>query len=298
MKDSGQHCGPSGGVWFGAAAVLLWLCPLAFAAIPDSQEPLDEWTITHFEQAREAQKASQFPKAIEEYRLVLSRNPGFAEAWLNLGIVHQQQSNYVQAAKVFKQALSLKPGMVQAQVLLGMSLCLTQEYRAALKPLNEALAQNPKERQAGIYRALALSSLEQPEAAAEQLRRTIMYYPGDPEILFQLGEAYNEGIRQSGELIYRSSRDSALYEWAMALSAEAKSNRHTAIRRYLAALHLDPVIPQIYSRLVLLLREGGMPELSRDVEAASHSAEPAAPFHRADPAGADDVCSCLYCRCG
>ena len=112
------------------------------------------------------------------------------------------------------------------------------------KPLDQALAQNPKERQAGIYRALVLSGLEKPEGAAEQLRRTSAYYPDDPEILYQLGEAYNEGIRQSGDLLYRSSRDSPLYQWAMALSAEAKNDAHGAIRHYLAALTLDPVIPK------------------------------------------------------
>jgi len=278
VKERGQHCRRSGRLLFATACVLLWLAPSALAGDADSQAPLDEWTITHFEQAREAQKASRFPTAVAEYRLIVSRRPDFAEAWLNLGIVYQQQSNYTEAIKVFKQALSLKPGMLQAQVLLGMSLCLTQEYRAALKPLDQALAQNPKERQAGIYRALARSGLEEPEGAAEQLRRTLAYYPEDPEILYQLGEAYNEGIRHSGDLLYRSSRDSALYQWAMALSAEAKNDAHGAIRHYLAALTLDPVIPQIYSRLVVLLREIGMPDLSRNVEQRLTRMNPPRPF--------------------
>jgi tetratricopeptide (TPR) repeat protein len=251
---------------FSAATVLLWLAAPHFLVASEPELQLDEWTITHFQQAREAQKNSQFQEAAEEYRLVVARNPNFAEAWLNLGIVYQQQSDYAEAAKVFRNALTVKPNMVQAQVLLGMSLCLTQNYREALKPLDDALTADPQERQAGLYRALAMSGLEKPEAAAQQLRRTLAYYPEDPEILFQLGEAYTEGIRQSGELIYKESRDSALYEWAMALSSEAKGNDHAAIHRYFSALEIDPFIPQIYARLVVLLRVVGITELSSEVE--------------------------------
>jgi tetratricopeptide (TPR) repeat protein len=209
-KVSEQHFRLLSKVALGAAATLLYLGASRFLAGSEPEVQLDEWTITHFQQAREAEKNAQFQKAAEEYRLVVSRNPNFAEAWLNLGIVYQRQSDYAEAIKVFRRALALKPIMVPAQVLLGMSLCLTQDYRAALKPLDDALAQDPKERQAGIYRALALSGLEQPEAAAQQLRRTLAYYPDDPEILYHLGEAYTDGIRQSGELIYKKSRDSAV----------------------------------------------------------------------------------------
>jgi tetratricopeptide (TPR) repeat protein len=265
-------------VAFGAATALLWLAAPLFSAGSEPELQLDDWTITHFQQAREAEKNSQFQKAAEEYRLVVSRNPNFAEAWLNLGIVYQRQSDYAEATKVFRRALALKPKMISAQVLLGMSLCLTQDYRAALKPLGDALAQDAKERQAGIYRALALSGLEQPEAAAQQLRRTLAYYPDDPEILYQLGEAYMEGIRQSGELIYRSGRDSALYEWAMAVSAEAKGGDHAAIQRYFSALQVDPLIPQIYARLVVLLRGVGMEDLAGEVEQRFRRLNPPRPF--------------------
>jgi tetratricopeptide (TPR) repeat protein len=259
-------------------AILLCLTAVRLSLASEPQTELDEWTITHFQQAREAQNSSQFERAVEEYRLVVSRRPEFAEAWLNLGIAYQQQSDYVEAAKAFRTALAQKPGMVQAQVLLGMSLCLTQDYRAALKPLDDALAQNPKERQAGIYRALAMSGLEQPEVAAQQLRRSLGYYPNDPELLYQLGEAYNDGMRQSGELVYKSSRNSALYEWAMALSSEAKGADHAAIQRYLAALQIDPFIPEIYARLVVLLRAVGVADLSRELEQRFRQLKPPKPF--------------------
>lgn len=258
--------------------IVLCLGPCAFADNNGTQVALDSWTITHFEQARQAETKSQYQKAADEYKLILSRKPAFAEAWLNLGIVYQRQSQYKEAARVFRKALSIKPQMIQAQVLLGISLYSSQDYGAALVLLEEALAQDPKERQAGLYRALALSTLDQPEAAAQQLRKTLMYYPADPEILYQLGEAYSEGIRRSGDVLYRTSHDSALYEWAMALSAESKHDNQAAIRRYLEALRLDPLIPEIYPRLATLLRQTGLTELSHDVEQRFLELNPPWPF--------------------
>jgi tetratricopeptide (TPR) repeat protein len=76
----------------GLVAILVCLAPYCFADGAGSDELLDAWTITHFEQAPESQKLSQYRKAAEEYRLILSRRPGFAEAWLNLGIVYQEQN--------------------------------------------------------------------------------------------------------------------------------------------------------------------------------------------------------------
>jgi len=240
--------------------VIVLLSPLCCLSVPVA---LDDWAIDHFERARQAQDTGDFPRAAQEYRLVLSRNPNFAEGYLNLGIVYQQQSKYWEAAKVLQQALRIKPSLLPAKVVLGMSRYFCQDYQAALNVFREVSSQNPRERQAGIYHALTLSALEQPEKAAEELRRTLQYYPGDTEILYQLGEIYNNGLRQSAELLYRTSRDTALYYWAMGLSAEAKNNGLAAIRYYLQALSIDPNIPPIYVRLALLLESAGMEDLSQ-----------------------------------
>src|ERR1700674_239083 len=85
------------------------------------QVDLDPWTIDHFQQAMEAQKARQYDRAVEQYRQVLSKNPKFAEAYLNLGIVYQLQYRYPESISVFREALALKPDMLSADVLLGIS---------------------------------------------------------------------------------------------------------------------------------------------------------------------------------
>src|SRR5258708_15144768 len=121
-----------------------------------AQVDLDPWTVEHFQQAREAQKAQQYDTAAERYRQVLSRNPKFAEAYLNLGIVYQLQYKYPESVGVFRDALAIKPDLLPAGVLLGISYYMLQDFQAARKRLAEVLAHNPKEPQAVIYLALPL----------------------------------------------------------------------------------------------------------------------------------------------
>jgi tetratricopeptide (TPR) repeat protein len=244
--------------------VLLCTLSIVLGEKVTAQVDLDPWTIDHFQQAMEAQKARQYDKAAEQYRQILSRNPKFAEAYLNLGIVYQLQYRYAESIGIFREALTLKPDLLPADVLLGISYYMVQDFQAARKPLEEVLAHNPKERQAGIYLALALVGLDRPEDAARQLRRTAEYFPDDIEITYHLGMAYSDGVKKNAQQILDASRDSALYEWATAISADHKNDAAGALLHYLKALQIDPNIPQIYSRVSALFETAGFPDLARD----------------------------------
>jgi tetratricopeptide (TPR) repeat protein len=248
---------------------------LAFAlvaALPaPAQEPLDASSVDHFEQALTAQKARQFDRAVELYRSVISKIPTFAEAHLNLGIVYQLQSKYKDSIPAFHDALALKPNLEAAQVLLGISYYMLQDFTSARQSLELVLARDPKERQAGVYLALTLLGLNQPEAAAHQLRRTAQFFPDNIEISYYLGVAYSDGVKESARLLLEGSRESALYEWAMAISAEKKNDIDSAIIGCLKALAIDPNISQLYSLLASLFTKAGFPDLARDAESRLHT---------------------------
>ena len=80
--------------------------------------------------------------------------------------------------------------------------------------------------------------LEQPEKAARQLRDTAKYSPQDVEISYHEGEAYLEGVRQSLALLREAGTNSALYHWALAIGAQQKNDKVSAIEEYLKALAL------------------------------------------------------------
>jgi tetratricopeptide (TPR) repeat protein len=237
----------------------LWIASVAVAA---AQADLDAWSIDRFQQAVEAQKARQYEKAAEQYRQVLSKNPNFAEAYLNLGIVQQLQYHYSESITILRKGLAIKPDMLAADVLLGISYYMLQDFQAARKPLEEVLAHNPKERAAGIYRALALLGLDQTEEAARQLRRTGEYFPNDIEISYHLGVAYGNGVKKCALQLLETSRESSLYEWATAISADRKNDTAAALLHYMKAIRIDPNIPQIYSRIAVLFEGAGFPDLA------------------------------------
>jgi tetratricopeptide (TPR) repeat protein len=119
--------------------------------------------------------------------------------------------------------------------------------------------------------------MDRPEDAARQLRSTAGYFPDDTEVTYQLGTAYNDGVRQSAALLQSNSRTSALYHWASAVSSEQKNEGTAAILEYVAALSLDPNIPQIYRRLGTLFANDGCPELASDarerLEGVTHTVD-------------------------
>ena len=97
---------------------LLGVCIAGLATLPAAETDLDPWTVDHFRQAIEAQKAKQFDQAAQQYRLVLSKNPRFAEAYMNLGIGYRMTGDAAAAERAFAAAVSLRPASPDARAAL------------------------------------------------------------------------------------------------------------------------------------------------------------------------------------
>jgi tetratricopeptide (TPR) repeat protein len=243
--------------------VVIALTVICIVPVLGAQEQnIDDWTAEHFQQAKQAFLKNELDTAADEYRLILSRKPKFAEIYLNLGVVYHQQRKYPQALEAFQQAVSLKPDLVGAQLFLGIDRYMSQDFKGALGPLQTVLKTKPNERQAGLYLALTYLALEQPEKAAQQLSRTAKYFPDDLEISYHLGEAYLEGVRKGTEFLSQVDPKSALCHWALAVSAEQKGDNVVAIQESLKALAQDPNIAELYARLGILLKNAGMTDLA------------------------------------
>src|SRR5262245_48169392 len=112
------------------------------------EQNLDAWTVEQFRLAQDAQRKNQLDEAANEYQLVISRNPRFAAAYLNLGIVEHQQRKYSEAVKALRTAASLNPRLLGAQLFLGIDEYLTEDFRDAREHLTKALQLSPTDRQA------------------------------------------------------------------------------------------------------------------------------------------------------
>jgi tetratricopeptide (TPR) repeat protein len=226
------------------------------------KENVDAWTAEHFARARQAQSHQSLEVAAEEYRAIVARNPRFAGAQLNLGIVYHQQRKYREAIKAFESTVSLEPQLLGAQLFLGIDEYLVGDLKGALQHLENALQLKPDDRQAGIYLALTHLALDQPEKAAHQLRKTARYSPEDPDIFYEEGRAYLNGMSQGLTLLRRAGSDSAVYHWALAMAAEQKNDQVSAVEEYLKALARDPSIAELYLRVAAPFEKAGLPELA------------------------------------
>jgi tetratricopeptide (TPR) repeat protein len=222
----------------------------------------DAWTVEHFRLAREAERQSDFAKAAENYRLIISRNPRFAGAYLNLGVIYHQQRRYPEAVKVLKTAVTLDPHLLGAQLFLGIDEYLSEDFKSALFHLQQALKLKPTDRQAGFYLGLTYIALRAPLQAARALRKTAEYYPDDVEINYELGLAYLEAVKEESARLNEMSTKSALCHWALGIAANEKNNQVGVVTEYMKALALDPNLADLYWELTIMLGHLGIPELA------------------------------------
>lgn len=238
----------------------LCLVSLLFVAAAFAQQ-LDDWTVSHFERATQAQRANDLPTAETEYRLIISRNPRFAGAYLNLGIVYHQQKKYGDAVKVLKTAVQLDPRALGSQLFLGIDEYLTQDYKAAREHLQKALAADPKDRQAGLYLGFDYQALDQPFQAVQILRQTSQQDTGDAEVLYHLGEAHLQAAQQGIAQLNKLGDQSALSFWSLAIAAKQKKDAVGMLEDCMKALALDPNIAELYWEIAIEL-QGKMPAIA------------------------------------
>ena len=240
---------------------------------PILSQDLDTWTVTHFGQAVQAQHDENLPLAESEYKLVISRNPQLAAAYLNLGIVYHQEKKYSDAVTVLKTAVQLDSHSLGAQLFLGIDEYLTAEFKDAKEHLKRALLVNPRDRQAGLYLGLDDLVLAQPFQAITVLRQTAKDHPGDTEVLYHLGEAHLQAAQLGAVHLNQLGDQSALPFWSLAITAKQRKDFVGALEDSMKALALDPDIAELYWEIAVTLREK-MPEIADDALARYQKLNP------------------------
>ncbi len=238
-----------------------------------SAQELDQWTVNHFDRAMQAQRANDLPTAESEYRLIIHRNPRFAGAFLNLGIVYHQQKKYADAIGALKTAVQLDPRALGSQLFLGIDEYLTQDFKGARDHLRKALLADPKDRQAGLYLGFTYLALDELFPAIEVLRQTAKDHPGDAEILYHLGEAHLRAAQQGTLALNKLGDQSALSFWSLAIAAKHKKDTVNMLEDSMKTLALDPYIAELYGEIAIALQEK-MPEVAEAAQARYRLLDP------------------------
>jgi tetratricopeptide (TPR) repeat protein len=213
-----------------------------------------------FQTAKQAEKAGDYSRAEAEYLAILKASPEFAEVYNNLGVVYYVQHKNREAISAFRNALKRKPEMLGAHILLALALARTEQFEAALPHLDKALALDPRNAQLHVQRARVLQGLQRDTEALVEWQQASTLSPGDVDILYELGRAYERLMTDSYQKIARADADSHRVHQLLGKALEAKQEIAAAIEEFKLAAARKPDLPGLHYDLANLYWKQGMHE--------------------------------------
>ena len=141
-------------------------------------------------------------EAIKVYNQVLTINPDYAEAYLNMGNALADQEELEEAIESYKKALSIKPDYAEAYLNMGHALT-----EAVYK---NALSINPAYARAYLNTDNALTDQKKLEEAIESYKKALSIKPDNAETYNNMGVALQEQVKL----------DEAIKAYTKALSLE------------------------------------------------------------------------------
>jgi len=210
-----------------------------------------------FRQASEAMRSGNLDAAGEGFAAVVKLAPTFAEAYLNLGLVREEQGRHQDAITSFQKALQLKPKLHGANLFLGIAEYRTNQLDPALASLRKEAAAYPKDATAWMWVGIVALEKASADEATEALDKAAKLSPNDVDILYHRGRAHLVVSKDSYSKMFQADPKSWRVRQILA-EANADAERHTdAIAEYQAAIKLAPNEPRLHEELGTEYRNAG-----------------------------------------
>ena len=180
---------------------------------------------------------------------IVKRSPNFAEAYLNLGLVREEQGKFDESIGSFQKALAIKPRLHGANLFLGIAEFRLNHLDRAVAAVGKETSFYPKDAAAWMWLGVVHLAQDHPEEAAEGLDRAAGLKPDDPDILYHRGRAHLLVSKNSYAKMFKADPHSWLVHRVMA-QADAEAERHVdAIAEYEDAIKLAPTQPGLHEEL-------------------------------------------------
>jgi len=241
-----QHRWSRGILCLAWAASIFLPFPL-FAASQAPQVPPE--IVEQFRMASEAMRAGNIDAAGEAFAAIVKESPNFAEGYLNLGLVREEQGRHEEAIADFQKVLRLKPGLRGANLFMGIAEYRVNQLDAALTALRKEVAIAPKDANAWMW--LGIVALEKGDGgeATSALDKAAKVAPDNVDILYHRGRAHLFVSKDSYARMFQADPKSWRVRQILA-EANADAERHTdAIAEYEAAIQLAPREPRLHEEL-------------------------------------------------
>ena len=227
--------------WTSLAAMLI--CVATFLSAQSPHTPPE------FIQGTQAMHEGKLQEAAAAFAAAAKRQPGFAEAHLNLGLADEELGKYDEAITSLREALRLKPHLRGANLFLGISEFRLNRLDDAAAAIQKETIAYPKDATAWMWLGVVRLSQELPEDAAEALDKAAKLNPDDQDILYHRGRAHLLVSKNSYDQMFKLNPKSWLVHRVLA-QASAQADRHMdAVTEYEEAIKLAPMQPGLHEEL-------------------------------------------------
>ncbi|HZR64641.1 MAG TPA: tetratricopeptide repeat protein [Terriglobales bacterium] len=202
-----------------------------------------------FSKGTEAMRNGDLDQAASIFSSITEKNPAFAEAYFNLGLVREQQGDFDSAIDSLQKAIKIKPHLHGANLFLGICQFRINALNAAATAVARETTNYPNDAAAWMWLGVVRLAQDHPEDAAEALDKAAKLKPGDPDILYHRGRAHLLVSKDSYAEMFKRDPNSWLVHRVMA-QANAEADRHVeAIAEYEMAIKLAPTQPGLHEEL-------------------------------------------------
>jgi len=214
-----------------------------------------------FQLATEAMRAGNLEQAGDGFAEILKHAPTFAEAFLNLGLVREEQGRHQEAIADFQKALQLKPRLRGASLFLGISEYRTNLLEPSVAALRKETSLSPKDPTAWMWLGIVALEKGDGDEAVQALDQAAKLAPDNVDILYHRGRAHLFVSNDSYARMFKADPKSWRVRQLLA-EANAGAERHMdAIAEYEAAIKLAPDEPRLHEELGTEYRLAGkLPE--------------------------------------
>jgi len=194
-------------------------------------------------------REGKLDEAAAGFAAAVKRQPTFAEAHFNLGLVDEELGKYDEAIASLHAALMLKPHLHGANLFLGIAEFRINDLNDAAAAIQKETVAYPKDANAWMWLGVVRLAQDRPEDAAEALDKAAKLKPDDQDILYHRGRAHLLVSKNSYAKMFKINENSWLVHRVLA-QANAEADRHVeAIAEYEAAIKLAPTQPGLHEEL-------------------------------------------------
>jgi tetratricopeptide (TPR) repeat protein len=225
---------------FWALRPVPWVGFCLFLATAQAQPSASEEVRQAMQQGFAAMSAQNFSQAAEAYRRVKRLQPGFPEAYFNLGLAEEQAGQLDAARTALSKALQLKPALHGAHLFLGTIDYKQNRFKDAEENFLRETRLDPRNAKAFMWLGVCRLAEDKLEEAIVPLDKAHQLDPSDVDTLYHRGRAYLLVADASYSAMFKIDPDSLRVHQVLAEADAWAYRTDDAIAQYEIAVKMAP----------------------------------------------------------